>query len=130
MWSRPLLKEGASILSKPLSIVFNRPMSQGYFPSSWKEANITPIREKEDKSLPQNYRPISLLSPMGKTMERCVYKHLYNYLVEHKLLTPFQSGFVAGDSTTYQLLHIYRTFIEAVNSGKEVSCLLRYKQSL
>ena len=38
-------------------------------------------------------------------MARCVHKHLYNYIVEHKLLTSFQSGFVAGDSTIYQLLH-------------------------
>ena len=115
-----LLKEGASVLSNPLSTVFNRSLSQGYFPSSWKEANVTPIHKKEDKSLPQNYRPISLLSPIGKTMERCVHKHLYNYIVEYNLLTPFQSGFVAGDSTTYQLLHTYHTFIEAVDSGKEV----------
>ena len=31
-----------------------------------------------------------------------------------------QSGFVQGDSTTYQLLHTYHTFCEAVDSGKEV----------
>ena len=53
-------------------------------------------------------------------MERCVHKHLYNYVVSHKLLTPFQSGFIQGDSTTYQLLHTYHTFCEAVDNGKEV----------
>ena len=34
-------------------------------------------------------------------------------------LTPFQSGFVPGDSTTFQLLHTYLMFCEAVDSGKE-----------
>ena len=53
-------------------------------------------------------------------MERCVHKHLFNYIQDNKLLTPFQSGFVAGDSTTYQLLHTYHTFCEAFDSGKEV----------
>ena len=120
LFSPRLLKEGASILSNPLSIAFNRLLSKSYFPSSWKEASVTSIYKKEDKSLPQNYRPISLLSLIGKTMERCVHKHLYNYIVEHMLLTPFQSCFVAGDLTTYQLLHTYHTFIEAVDSGKEV----------
>ena len=27
-------------------------------------------------------------------MERCVHKYLYNYIMEHQILTPFQSGFV------------------------------------
>ena len=51
---------------------FDRSLSQGYFPSSWKEANVTPIHKKKDKSLPKNYTPISLLSHIGKTMERCM----------------------------------------------------------
>ena len=35
-------------------------------------------------------------------------------------LTPLQSGFVKGDSTTYQLFHTYHQFCEAVDNGKEV----------
>lgn len=115
-----LLKAGATILSRPLSIVFNRSLRQGYFPSLWKDGYITPIHKKDDKSLPSNYRPISLLDPIGKTMERCVHKRLYNYIFSNQILTPFQSGFVHGDSTTYQLIHTYHTFCEAVDSGKEV----------
>ena len=30
------------------------------------------------------------------------------------------SGFIPGDSTTFQLLHIYHTFYEAVVNVKEV----------
>ena len=49
-----LLKEGCHILAHPYSIIFNRSLEQGYFPSSWKDANVTPIYKKEDKSLPSN----------------------------------------------------------------------------
>ena len=69
---------------------------------------------------PSNFRPITLLSLVGKTMERCVQKRLYNYAIAHNLITPLQSGFIQGDSTTYQLLHTYHTFCEAVDSGKEI----------
>ena len=96
-----LLREGADILALPYSIIFNRSLDQGYFPSSWKEANVTPIYKKDDKSLPSNYRPISLLSQSAKVMERCVHKYLYNYVISNHILTPLQSGFVHGDSTTY-----------------------------
>ena len=53
-------------------------------------------------------------------MERCIHKHFYNYIVEINILIPFQSGFRRGDSTTYQLLHSYHMFCEAVDGGKEV----------
>ena len=50
-------------------------------------------------------------------MERCINEYLYNFIKENAILTPFQSDFVRGDSTTNQLLH---TFCKAVDSGKEV----------
>ena len=62
-----------------------------------------------------------MLSRLGKAMKRCVHKHIFNYISEKKsLLTPFQSEFIQGDSITVQLLHTYHTFLEAVDSGKEV----------
>ena len=115
-----LLKEGSHILAHPYAVIFNRSLSLGYFPTSWKEANVTPIFKKDDKSQPSNYRPISLLSIVGKAMERCIHKYLYNYITVNDILTPLQSGFRHGDSTTNQLLHTYHTICEAVDKGKEV----------
>ena len=115
-----LLKEGADILAYPFSIVFNRSLNQGYFHHSWKKSNVSPIFKKDDQSLPSNYRPISLLCQAEKVMERCIHKHLYNYVLSNHILTPLQSGFVSGDSTTFQLIHTYHMFCEAVDNGKEV----------
>ena len=81
---------------------------------------FTKKKKEKEKSLPDNYSPISLLSLVGKTIERCIHKHLCNYVVSHKLITPFQSGFIKGDYYTNQLLHTYHTFCEAVDSSKEV----------
>ena len=54
-------------------------------------------------------------------MERCIHKHFYNYVITDRILTPIQSCFVTGDSTTCQLLHMYHMFCETtVNNGKEV----------
>ena len=115
-----LLKKNVMVLARRFFVIFNQSLQQGYFPSDWKTANVSPIHKKDEKSLHSNYRPISLLSSPGKVMELCVHKHLYNYVTSHQLLTPVQLGFVQGDSTTYQLLHTYNTFCEAVDKGKEV----------
>lgn len=53
-------------------------------------------------------------------MERCIHEHVYNYCIANNIITPLQSGFVRGDSTTYQLTDIYNSFCEVVDSGKEV----------
>ena len=37
-------------------------------PDIWKRANVSPVHEKDDKGSVDNYRPISLLSSVGKTM--------------------------------------------------------------
>ena len=111
-----LLKEGAPVLFKPLSTLFNLSLQKSVFPSSWKQANITAIFKKDDPSKPSNYRPISLLSCLGKLMERCVHKQLYNYLV----ITNLQSGFIPGDSTVKQLTLIYNAIAKALDEGSEV----------
>ena len=53
-------------------------------------------------------------------MERCVFKYIYNFIVENDIFTKFQSGFIRGDSTTNQLLYIYNDFCRAIDEGKEV----------
>ena len=115
-----LLKEGSDILAEPVSLLFNRSLDKSYFPMAWKDANVSPIFKKDDKSSPSNYRPISLLSSVGKAMERCIHKQLYNYVFTNELITPLQSGFKHGDSTNFQLIHTYHSFCEAVDRGKEV----------
>ena len=107
-------------MEEPLSMLFSRSLEQCYFLVTWKDANVSPIYKKDEKSLPSNYRPISLLSSLSKAMERCVHKHLYNYVIDDDLITPLLSGFKQGDSTSFQLIHTYHSFCEAVDSGKEV----------
>ena len=74
------------------------------------------------KSSPSNYRPISLLSCIGKVMERAVYKYTYNFIFEHSLLYAYQSGFIRGHSTVYQLLEMYHRVCQ--NLDERLSTIL------
>ena len=105
-----IVKEAALPLANPLCDLFNYSMSKSICPNIWKEANVSPIYKKDDQSLASNYRPISLLSAVGKVMEKVIHKHMFNFLKDHEVLTRLQSGFVPGDSTANQLVDIYNTF--------------------
>ena len=74
-------------------------------------ANVCPFFNKSDPSKPCNYRPISLLSCLGKLIERCIHKHLYNYVISNKMLTSFQCGFTKGDSSVNQLAFILHQWL-------------------
>jgi hypothetical protein len=68
------------------------------------------------KSSPKLDVRISLLSCVGKVMERVVYKHIYNYIIEHSLLYSYQSGCLPGHSTVYQLLGIYHNICKNIDN--------------
>jgi hypothetical protein len=121
--SNRILKEASSEIATPLSDLLNSSFNLSKVPRQWKESNICPIHKKEDRSLVTNYRPISLLSCVGKVQERVVYLHLYRYLKTNKLLTWKNSGFKELDSAMNQLLFITDKIHKALEEGKEI-CLV------
>ena len=68
-----VLKELAKPLSFPFSDLCNFSLTYGKVPLIWKLANVTPIFKKDDPSVVCNYRPISLLSTVGKVLEKIVH---------------------------------------------------------
>ena len=80
--------------------------------------NVTPVHNKEDKNIIGNYRPISLLPISSKVFEKCIYKHIFNFIRD--LITEHQSGFTINDWTRNQLLYIANMFSKALNEGKEI----------
>ena len=110
------LKVAYDIISKPLCAIFNISLITKHFPN--KLANVTPVHKKEDKNIIGNYRPISLLPISSKVFEKCIYKHIFNFIRD--LITEHQSGFAINDSTRNQLLYIANMFSKALDEGKEI----------
>ena len=65
-----------------------------------------PIIKKGDKSQTNNYRPISLVSCVGKDFESVIFKHVYNNLITNSLIYQYQSGFLPGHSTVHHLIEL------------------------
>ena len=112
--SNKMLKISPEKIAKPLLIIFNKSLQQSKYPSNWKSAHVIAIFKKGDTSLPSNYRPIYLLSCVGKLMERIVYKHVYNHLVDSNLIYKYQSGFLPKHSTVHQLLELCNSILNSL----------------
>ena len=85
-----ILKELSEPFSLPLCDLFNCSLSSGNVPKIWKQANVTPIYKKNESSDVSNYRPISLLSTVGKVVEKIVHKHLFNFFRDNNTITTLQ----------------------------------------
>ena len=53
-------------------------------------------------------------------MERCVHKHISEYLEENTIISEFQSGFKPTDSTINQLAYLCNEFAKAIDESKEI----------
>jgi hypothetical protein len=65
-----LLKVIATDIVLQLTHLLNLSVQNGYVPLDWKLAKVTPIyKGKGDQNEEGNYRPISVVSHIGKLME-------------------------------------------------------------
>lgn len=69
-------------------------IQEGWHPACFKEATLVILGKpgKRDKTLPRSYRPIALLSVLGKGLERLVAKRLAWIAVKHRVLHNQQFG--------------------------------------
>ena len=91
----------------------------------WKLAHVIPIFKSGDKSLVSNYRPrpIALLCTFTKIFEKVVCKYIFNFLVDNSLIYKFQSGFIAGHSTSHQLIELMHEIMQSLDN-QELICLI------
>lgn len=65
-----LLKTMSKVFSVPLALIFQESVNTGQIPKVWKDARVTPLFKKGQKSDPGNYRPVSLTSIVCKCFEK------------------------------------------------------------
>ena len=110
-----ILKLLKNDISFQLPNIFNLYFSTGVFPSGLKIAKVIPIHKKESKLKCPNYRPISLLSNLDKILEKLMHNRIYEFLEKYKLIYPLQFGFQQHYSTSYALLNLTESIMQALD---------------
>mgnify|MGYP002775207862 CR=1 FL=1 len=92
-----------------------------HFPEEWKKAKIVPIaKPSKDKMFASNYRPISLLSNIGKIYEKILLNRLIT--ADNKIINE-QFGFRQKRDTTMQLASFVDNICYNFNINKSTSML-------
>ena len=122
----PMLKSLPTFAIEELLAIYNQSFETGSIPLSWKSSLIYPIRKAhKPKNDVNSYRPIALLSCIGKTLERIV-KNRLEYTVEKKgWLKEWQCGFRKKQGTL-DVLHRLEHVIKKTLQTPSHTCLVVY----
>ena len=89
LYSTPvkLLKLAKSAIAIPLTDIFNQSVLTGVYPAKRKYAKVIPVYKGEDKTLPENYRLISLLSIYNRLFEKLLYRRQIKFIDKNDFLS-------------------------------------------
>ena len=101
--------------------IFSLAISCGYFPKAWRRAKVCRILKKgRDRKLSSNYRPIILLSNLGKLFESLVKNSLESSMESSKLVPEIHSGLRRNRSTQENLWRLSENIDEALKRKRVV----------
>lgn len=88
--------------------LFNSVFDSGNIPNAWLEGVIIPIyKHKGDSNVAANYRPITILSCLGKLFTAVLNQRLTKYLDENETVNENQAGFRKGYGVTDHIFVLY-----------------------
>ena len=101
-----ILKYACDNIKDILANIFDRSLEYGKCPSKFKMAKVIPIFKADDDSVPNKYRPISLLSSFNRIFEKRMYTRMNTFIDKDGILCSSQYGFRQKHSTEHAILDI------------------------
>ena len=92
------------------------------FPSCLKHTDVMPLHKKCNKSLKEDYRPVSILLILSKVFERSMFKQMSSFFDD--IFSKYQYGFRKGISTQQSLLALLEKWKRSIDRGKVFGALL------
>ena len=128
--SNNLLKKAIPYLLDPLVKLINLSFKSGFVPKQITIAKITPLHKDGSKSEFNNYRPIALISTIGKLMESVVAAQLTEYLNTNNFLHKFQFGFRKKHNVSQPLLLFSQNVLNSLrNNNYNLSIFVDLKKA-
>ena len=118
------LKDGAKILSKPITDLLNLSILLSAFPQSCKVAKLKPLFKIGYKLEPKNFRPISPLPLFSKVLEKVIHDQTQNFLTDNSILYCYQYGFRKCHSTDTCFSYLNDKILKGTDSGLMTDLIL------
>jgi len=113
------IKASQDIVTPLYCKLFNQVLDTGHMPQNWLEGSIIPIyKNKGDRTDTCNYRPITILSCLGKLFTAVLNRRLSKFLETNNILEENQAGFRQGYSCSDHIFTLH-ALIEILKKRKK-----------
>ena len=113
-----ILKFIKNEIIQPVTLIINQMINTGIFPDKLKLAKIIPLYKKGEKSLVNNYRPVSLLPVLSKVAERVMHNQLISHFNNNNYFYNCQYGFRKYHSTELATLELIDRITTKLDIGQ------------
>ena len=129
--SAELLKEGGVGMVSSLHYLCSLVFTASEVPMDWLRGVVVPVHKDGDRRAPLNYRPITLLSLVGKVYTGVLCARLTSWAERYGVLVPEQGGFRPGRGCPEQVFALTE-IIKMRSEGKtrHLCMLHRYQEGL
>ena len=103
-----------------MTSIVNSSFEKKYFPRSWKISKVAPLFKggtAEDRFNPGKYRPVGILCPMSKIIEKVIKNRLNNHLESNKLIADTQNGYRNHRGVTTALIQLTENILKKQQVG-------------
>jgi len=122
--SNIVLKRCSPVIVPFLTNLFNACIRLGYFPVSWRRGLVVPVPKGRDNlTLAKNWRPITLLSNVGKIFEKILCSRLTNFCESRNLFSCRQFGFRSRRGCEPALWAFADEIYSAFNARRQVAAV-------
>src|SRR3989442_876372 len=117
-----LLYELRNEIVKPLTKQFKLSLQLGIVRQDWRQADVAPLHKKGSREKPENYRPVSLTSIVGKLLESILKDSIVAHLDQYNLIVRSQHGFTRGKSCLTNLL-VFEVVTMELDEGNDADLI-------
>ena len=108
-----------------LHTLLNKFFDESIFPSSWAKGIIVPIFKKGERTDPNYYMDITLLSILGKVFTIILNKRITKWTENNKIIAENQAGFRKGYQTSDHIFTLQTLAKQCINMKQaKIICML------
>ena len=115
-----ILKECATSLAKPISIIYRQSLETGSVPSAWKKGSVTPLHKTGSRHDACNYRPVTITSILCRVLEKIIKRSVVDHLENINFISNEQHGFREKRSCLTNLLMNMEEITKLLDEGNMV----------
>ena len=114
--SNHIIKLSMEPLILPITYLINQCIETSIFPNKWKLSKVVPLyKGKGSEDNPTNYRPISLLNPMSKILEKEIQHQLCKHMNKYGLWNKDLNAYRPNHSTITALIDVMETWTSNID---------------